>query len=195
MTAHEVRFRPLMRFEAAREAGGGSTTIYGADLGEARVFVANNEYIRSGRTGYDHAGTLITARREQNTEIIHTNIPEKGDRDRLARERAMALLTFAMLAEDPNSGNWQGDERLFVDPNNAVAVDPDFLAVLGIHKRHIRRLSDGDVQSDVVHIEQPVERVAGRTQSALRRTQAYKTLLPEDSVEASIWIEQERNAA
>jgi hypothetical protein len=57
MTAHEVRFRPLMRFEAAREAGGGSTTIYGADLGEARVFVANNEYIRSGRTGYDHAGT------------------------------------------------------------------------------------------------------------------------------------------
>lgn len=198
MPGFEHRFEPVAHFKAKPEVGGSSTVVYGADSDEGTRAYVSSEYYSADQEAPEHAGTLVVARHESGIEIVHANIPEQAERNLTSRERAMVLLTFAMLADDPRDGNWKVEERVFIDPENEGVVDPAYIAFLGIHrKRKVRRLGPGGMQSEETHYLKPVHRIAGDAHSGLRRMQVSRdpSPIPQDHHNAAVWLEAERDIA
>lgn len=199
MPGFEHRFEPLGHFRAKFEAGGAGTVIYGADADEgARAYVSGDYYGAGEHQALGHTGTLVVARHESAIEIIHADIPEQEGRGPEARERAMVLLTFAMLTDDSRNGKWTVEDQIFINPDNESAVDPAYVALLGINrKRRVRRLNQGEVVSEELHMVRPAHRIAGDALSGLRRVQVSPdpSPFPGNHEVASTWLEAERDIA
>ncbi len=186
----ELSFKRQERFETKLENGGGSTTVYHAELGDANVYVASEQYRKDGYEETRFGGIIVAARRGTDLELVHTQIPD-GEKRRL--ERTLTILTFAMLQHDPHNGKWEGNERVFADPENE-GVDPAYLATLGIRERQYR-LGKKASSEEGPWLEQFTSEVAGKNQAAIRRTQVFKAPFPVDSPELKVWLEEERKAS
>lgn len=199
MPGFERCFEPVAHFEAKPEMGGASTVILGAESDSGTRVYASGEYPSVKKhQPLEHTGTLVVVRHEAAIEVINASMPEREGQSFMARERAMALLTFAMLAEDTHNGNWTTKERIFIDPSNEELVDPAYVAYLGLsRKRRIRRLHQGEVESEEIHQLKPAHRVAGEVQSDVRRIQVFPSPspVPENYQDMSVDYEIKKDVA
>lgn len=199
MPGFERRFEPVAHFETKPEMGGASTVILGAesDLG-ARVYASGEYPSVKKHQPLEHTGTLVVVRHQSAIEVINATMPEREGQSFMVRERAMALLTFAMLVEDAHNGNWTTEERIFINPSNEELVDPAYVAYLGLsRKRRIRRLHQGEVESEEIHQLKPAHRVAGEVQGDIRRIQVFPnpSPIPEGYREMNVDYETKKGVA